>query len=92
MTNPSRNLPTDSLAFIVLIGFVTAVQAMSATLVLPALGASLQTLTGALFSTLAAALYTGTPMSLGLCLAIAGMLSFAAYRLVARRHAPRTLA
>lgn len=57
-----------------------------------ALGASLQTLTGALFSTLAAALYTGTPMSLGLCLAIAGMLSFAAYRMVARRHAPRTVA
>ena len=57
-----------------------------------ALSASLQTLSGALFSTLAATLYTGTPMSLGVCLAIAGMLSFAAYRMVARRHAPRTVA
>ncbi len=53
-----------------------------------ALGASFQTLSGALFSTLAAELYTGTPMSLGVGVAAAGLLSFAAYRRIARHHSP----
>jgi DHA1 family bicyclomycin/chloramphenicol resistance-like MFS transporter len=53
-----------------------------------ALGASFQTLSGALFSSLAAALYTGTPVSMGVCMAIAGTLSFTVFRLVARKHSP----
>lgn len=53
-----------------------------------ALGASFQTLSGALFATLAAELYTGTPMSLGVGVAAAGMLSFGVYRRVARHHSP----
>ena len=53
-----------------------------------ALGASFQTLSGALFSTLAAALYNGTPVSLGLCMVLAGLLSLGIYRGVARAHSP----
>ncbi|MBM3347001.1 MAG: multidrug effflux MFS transporter [Betaproteobacteria bacterium] len=53
-----------------------------------ALGASFQTLSGALFSSIAAALYTGTPVSMGVCMAIAGALSFSIYRSVARHYSP----
>jgi DHA1 family bicyclomycin/chloramphenicol resistance-like MFS transporter len=54
-----------------------------------ALGASFQTLSGAIFSSLAAALYAGTPVSMGACMAIAGVLSFSMFRGVARRHSPQ---
>lgn len=54
-----------------------------------ALGASFQTLSGAIFSSLAAALYTGTPVSMGACMAIAGVLSFSVFRGVARHHSPQ---
>jgi len=56
-----------------------------------ALGASFQTLSGAIFSSLAAALYAGTPVSLGVCMAVAGVLSFSIYRGVARRHSPQRI-
>ena len=53
-----------------------------------ALGASFQTITGALFAWLAAALYDGTPLALGYCCLITLGGSFLAFQLIAKRHAP----
>jgi len=53
-----------------------------------ALGASVQTLCGALGAWLASRLYDGTPAALGWCMVIAGTLSFLTFTLVAARYLP----
>jgi len=53
-----------------------------------ALGASVQTLCGALGAWLASRLYDGTPAALGWCMAIAGTLSFLVFTFVAAKYAP----
>jgi len=53
-----------------------------------ALGASVQTLCGALGAWLASRLYDGTPAALGWCVVIAGALSFLTFTFVAAKYAP----
>jgi DHA1 family bicyclomycin/chloramphenicol resistance-like MFS transporter len=57
-----------------------------------ALGASVQTLCGALGAWIASQLYDGTPAALGWCMLAAGALSFLVFTFVAARHTPATLA
>ena len=57
-----------------------------------ALGASVQTLCGAMGAWIASQLYDGTPSALGWCMAVAGTASFLTFTLVAARHAPERLA
>ena len=53
-----------------------------------ALGASVQTLCGALGAWVASRLYDGTPSALGWCMVVAGAASFLMFTLVAAKHAP----
>ena len=53
-----------------------------------ALGASFQMVTGATFAWLSSYLYTGTPVALGYCMALAGGLAFLIFTFVAARHTP----
>ncbi len=57
-----------------------------------ALGASVQTLCGAMGAWIASQLYDGTPTALGWCMAVAGTASFLMFTLVAAKHAPDRLA
>ena len=54
-----------------------------------ALGASFQMVTGATFAWLSSYLYTGTPVALGYCMALAGGLAFLIFTFVAAKHTPR---
>ena len=53
-----------------------------------ALGASVQTLCGALGAWVASRLYDGTPSALGWCMVVAGAASFLMFTLVVAKHAP----
>ncbi len=53
-----------------------------------ALGASFQMVTGATFAWLSSYLYTGTPLSLGYCMAMAGGLAFLIFTFVSAKHTP----
>ena len=53
-----------------------------------ALGASVQTLCGALGAWVASHLYDGTPVALGWCMAVAGAAAFLMFTLVSAKYAP----